>query len=344
MDKGNPYAAQGLGIIFAERGMWSDAKEAFTQVRAALEESKDVRGEKELLDATLNLANSLTELGQPAAAVSLYESIISMKRRQTTTEPPGKFVSLLLYMCRARYLWAPISGDWSVLDPAIEAVKEAMSLLPSDLPIKFNKALLLQQRATVIKNNADNNIDIEEGKTNVAEAEQIYLELVEAKWDQDKLLQAHIKMCRDIYAGLVKRAEQNEKSLQEQTERLEQLKLHREAQLREAEELKRQQEASERQKSAEIEAARRELALRMQETEEKIRAASASVSKHREPSEPRTRSRRAAKQKAELSDTSADESQTEDDEMDGITRNRRRGPKIDSALSKEFISSSSDEE
>ena len=361
MDKGNAYAAQGLGIIFAERGALSDAKAAFTQVRAALEESKSIRGEQELVDATLNLAHVLTELGQPAAAVSLYESVIALKRQQVRTKSPGKFVSLLLYLCRARYLLAALSGDWTVLDPAIEAIKEAGTLLPNDLPILFNKALLLQQRATVIKSKASHNADIEEGKANVSEAERIYSDLESSNWDQPKLLKTQLLQCREIYAGLAKFAEEYEKSLKDQTERLEQLKLHREAQLREAEELKRQQEACERQKAAEIEMARRELALRMQETEEKIRSVSSSVSKNRESSSEvkSGRSRSKSKRKSansdiddddeddEVSATSEDEVNRSEDDLDGITKSRRRrggSSKVESKLSKEFISSDTDEE
>lgn len=350
VDKGNPYAAQGLAIIFAERGALSDAKEAFTHVRAALEEVKHVRGEQSLIDATLNLAHVLTELGQPAAAVSLYDSVIALKHNRIRNESPGKLVSLLLYLCRARYLLAPISGDWTVIDPAIETIKEATTLLPNDLPILFNKALLLQKRAAVIMANADNNTDIEEGKRNIAEAEQIYSDLESGNWDQAKLLKAQMTHCQEIYAGLVKRAEQNERSLKEQTERLEQLKLHREAQLREAEGLKRQQEAAERQRAAEIEQTRRELALRMQETEDKIRSASANLSKHRDRTEPESGRSRRSKRKVDAQEeeeddsaTSAEESQSED-ELDGISKGRRRRAKIDSHLSKEFISSGSDEE
>ncbi len=354
VDKGNAYAAQGLGIIFAERGALSDAKSAFTQVRSALEESKSVRGEQELVDATLNLAHVLTELGQPAAAVSLYESVIALKRQYVRSESPGKFVSLLLYLCRARYLLAVASGDWTVLDAAIETVKEACTLLPNDLPILFNKALLFQQRAAVIHSKATHNVDIEEGKENVSEAERIYSDLEAANWDQVKLLKTQLLQCREIYAGLAKFAEENEKTLKDQTERLEQLKLHREVQLREAEELKRQQEACERQKAAEIEIARRELALRMQETEEKIRSVSSTVSKHRESTSKRSRSKSKRKptdsededEEDEASSSSENEINQSEEDLDGITKSRRRGvsSKVESALSKEFVSSGTDEE
>ena len=303
-----------------------------------------------MIDTTLNLAHVLTELGQPAAAVSLYESVIALKRSKNQIESPGKFVSILLYLCRARYLLAPISGDWTVIDPAIETIKEAMSLLSNDLPIRFNKALLLQQRASVIKSKAENNSDIEEAKENIAEAERIYTDLEASNWDQSKLLKAQLSQCREIYAGLVKRAEENEKSLKEQTERLEQLKLHREAQLREAEELKRKQEAAERQKAAEIEKARRELAQQMQETEEKIRSTSERVSKHREVNEEKPKRTRQSRRKADseaeddTSASSADEESQSDADLDGITKSRRRVAKVESHLSKEFISSDTDEE
>jgi hypothetical protein len=319
-----------------------------------LEESKSVRGEQELVDATLNLAHVLTELGQPAAAVSLYESVIALKRQhQVRADSPGKFVSLLLYLCRARYLLAALSGDWTVLDPAIETVKEAAALLPNDLPILFNKALLLLQRAAIIRNKASNNADVEEGKENVSEAERIYSDLDTVQWDQAKLLKTQLLQCREIYAGLAKFAGEYEKSLKDQTERLEQLKFNRDSQLREAEELKRQQEAGERRKAAEIELARRELALRMQETEEKIRSISSNVSKHRESaSEPKsTRTRSKSKRNTVSSDvddeedeiSSTSEEEAEDD-LDGITKSRRVASKAESKLSKEFVSSDTDEE
>lgn len=67
LDPRNVYAANGLGVAFAENGMLSEAKEVFTQV---LEVQQDVQA------THLNLAHVLGEMGQFRSAIALVSLLV----------------------------------------------------------------------------------------------------------------------------------------------------------------------------------------------------------------------------------------------------------------------------
>ena len=336
IDRGNLYAAQGLGIIFADRGLPAEAREIFTQVRAAALKEDDQ-------DSTLNLAHSLTELGKYPAAVTLYTSVIESSAY--TGLSAAKKVSLLLYLCRARYLLALEAADYKAADLAIEDTRKAQVLLPSDDPLKFNLGLLLQARAQAIKSSKDESITPEllnSAIESVKEAEAIFTRKFDNKFDS-KLLASRVSMCPGLIQGIEKRAEHSEKSVKVQTDRLEQLKLQREAQAQREAEERAFKEEQDRARLAEIERNRKELAQKMRETEEKIKAASQKSKKaddsDTENSDAEPREKKPPRKKRV---NPADD----DDELDGITRSRRRTKKAnvtESLLSKEFISDSEDE-
>lgn len=352
VDKGNFFAAQGLGLIFADRGIYSEAKEIFTQVRAA-------QGPTATIDSTLNLAHSLVEMEKYSNAVILYSSV-PIEGNNT-----GKKVSLLLYLCRARYLLSLEAGDIKSADLAIEDARKALEFLPNDEPLKFNLALLLQARAIAIQKSETGAADLFPSLfENLKEAQEIFNSI---SFDQ-KLISSKISFCQTIKKEVEKRSILTEKSLKEQVDRLEQLKIQREIQAQKEIEIKNQKEAIERKKIEEIEKNRKELAVKMRETEEKIKAVSnrklekipsddEGEESDNEPRKSSVKKSRKKRTKIDNNETSAAHEEDEaheaddDDEIDGIikTSSSRRRTAANSKssaplLSKEFISSSEDSE
>lgn len=344
LDKGNYFAAQGLGLIFADRGMVSEAREVFTQVRSAA-------GEGTNLDSALNQAHALVEMGKYAGAITLYTQALTNVSTANT-----KQVSLLLYRCRAQYLLALESFDVSAADSAISDARQALQLLPSDEPLKFNLGLLLQARATAITKSQDD-VSFDSALESVKEAELIFNEIVKnGKMDQ-KLVSARLTQCPILIKAIEQRAVSSEKALKEQGDRLEVLKTQRQAQAQKDAQIQTQKEALERQKLAEIESNRKELAAKMRETEEKVKAAASTIYKKskedesndddddHDESEPKKR-----KKRVKTSTTTDDDNNNHtDDDNDGITigKGLRRGKAAASTaplLSKEFISSDEEEE
>lgn len=380
IDKGNIYAAQGLGLIFADLGMASEAKEIFTQVRATQNQNNKIP-----IDTTLNLAHSLTELGQYAGAAILYSSVIDsvknvVKQKNTSdvTLSSGKIVSLLLFLCRSRYLLAGEFADYQSADLAIEDARKALELLPNDQPLKFNLGLLLQIRAkAIIQATSETTFEPSESSEllnsaigNIQKASEIFKEIISGSEVENnsnstkmdpKLVNSRLSLCPELLKNIQERLKTNEKSIKEQCDRLEQLKIQRNIQQERDISVKIEKEAQERQKFTEIETSRRELALKMKETEEKVKASAGRsnvkfTSKDEDEdenssddneSEDRDRSDIAMrKKKKRVKIVHLEASGDEDNDLDGITgKGRRRiikgNGKGSSAplLSKEFISS-----
>lgn len=353
IDRGNLYAAQGLGLIFADRNVSTEAREVFTQVRAG---DPNFNSNNIPSDSTLNLAHSLTELENYPAAINLYSSVIESIAYSSLSS--AKKVSLLLYLCRARYLLALDSSDYKAADLAIKDTRTALQLLPNDDPLKFNLALLLQARAQSIRLSKDDSITpelLDSAIESVKEAELIFKNELKKDFDE-KLKNLRLSMCSGLIQGIKERSELNEKSVKDQTNRLEQLKLQREAHSQREAEEKAQKEEIERKRLTEIERNRKELVQKMKETDEKVKAASLRSSNSKKSTaddsegseedsgnENDTESRPQRKKRVKTATIS-------DDDLDDITsgrslRAKRSGSGASSSLlSKEFISSSDEED
>ena len=289
------------------------------------------------------------------------------KEKSGENEAAGKTVSILLFLCRARYLVSLDSGDFNSADLAISDARKALELLPRDEPLKFNLGLLLQARAISIRQSGTTAQIIDSAVESVREAQVIFKELAESSKMDQKLISSRVAMCPALIQGLQERANQTEKVVKEQVDRLEQLKLQREIQAQKETEILKMKEEAEKEKAAEIEKNRRELSQRMKETEEKIKSykgkvkdsendrsddsetddvvKSSSSSKKKNP-----RKRVKAIESADNEDAGGSEEEEDEDELDGITsgKTRRRtaaskGSSSVPLLSKEFISSSDDE-
>ncbi|CAI5515035.1 unnamed protein product [Closterium sp. Naga37s-1] len=140
----NMYAANGVGSVVAERGLFDVAKDIFTSVQ----EASSAPGATDLPDVWMNLANVHLAKGDYALAVKLYEK--TLKRFFASgavgaSGAEGFHLRTLSYMARAQY-------DADQLAQCRRSLLLAVHVAPNNAALRFNVAMALQKMAvTVLK-------------------------------------------------------------------------------------------------------------------------------------------------------------------------------------------------
>ncbi|CAI7776122.1 unnamed protein product, partial [Closterium sp. NIES-54] len=140
----NMYAANGVGSVVAERGLFDVAKDIFTSVQ----EASSAPGATDLPDVWMNLANVHLAKGDYALAVKLYEK--TLKRFFASgavgaSGAEGFHLRTLSYMARAQY-------DADQLAQCRRSLLLAVHVAPNNAALRFNVAVALQKMAvTVLK-------------------------------------------------------------------------------------------------------------------------------------------------------------------------------------------------
>ncbi|CAI5957934.1 unnamed protein product [Closterium sp. NIES-64] len=140
----NMYAANGVGSVVAERGLFDVAKDIFTSVQ----EASSAPGTTDLPDVWMNLANVHLAKGDYALAVKLYEK--TLKRFFASgavgaSGAEGFHLRTLSYMARAQY-------DADQLAQCRRSLLLAVHVAPNNAALRFNVAVALQKMAvTVLK-------------------------------------------------------------------------------------------------------------------------------------------------------------------------------------------------
>ncbi|KAH6592158.1 hypothetical protein BASA61_004678 [Batrachochytrium salamandrivorans] len=129
----NIFAANGIAIAFAELGKLDTAHEILTQIQETTSANTNV---------TFNLAHVLTEMGNPYAAIPLYESV---KRREQSAD-----IDVIKSLARAHYVVAKTEKLPDAMAIVADRLSEACALRPKDLSLKFNLALAKQQYAQIL--------------------------------------------------------------------------------------------------------------------------------------------------------------------------------------------------
>ncbi|CAI5712020.1 unnamed protein product [Hyaloperonospora brassicae] len=120
----NIYAANGLGIMIAEKGNFELAKQIFSQVREA---SPDVP------DAWINLAHIFVAEERYQEAVQLY-TVCLTKCYQ------GQDLEVLLYLSKAYY-------EWKDFPSCIATLSRGLHMYPNDLRLWYNTGLAQEDYA-----------------------------------------------------------------------------------------------------------------------------------------------------------------------------------------------------
>lgn len=337
LDPRNHRAALGVGIILAESGRWSQAKDVFLQVRLA---------DQSCIDAAISLGNCFVELGQFGAAVNAYESLLPAAHGKSR-------VTLLLYLSRALYLFAkaersagnPISTAQAHLTRAIDLLAEAQQKLPKDLPIQFNQALCQQELAALLIKALGSAIESEEQEAREAElvsvassaldsATSIFTSLLGGGDGIDsKAAHQRMEYCGSLGQTLNSRQQKTSTKDNARQQHMAQLMARRAAEQADAEAAEIRKKTEWEAEQARIAEARKEMAEKLRIVDQKVRATSTGGSRQ----EPQEKKPKPTKDRSEGDPSSSDEE---------IVPRKRRGRASTggrpSTLSKDMISTDDD--
>ncbi len=324
----NPYAAAGLGILLAEHGQFSQAKEAFLQVRLA---------EPTFIDVTINLANCFVELGQPAAAIPLYESVLASPHI-------GHRVRLgtRMALARALYIHGKIEKQPALFTTAISCLSTQQvesKLVPV---LEFNAALCHQENAACLIKKASvaleehpevtaitSQLD-EEANSALDRAKSLFESLRGQSSIDQKLLDQRLSWVESLRSALASRLDKVASRDRARQAHLEALAARRAQEQAALESAKASEKAAWEAEQASIEQTRREMSERLRMVEEKIAKAPAS-------NPPTTTSSSAPRKRRSEAHEEYDDREDDDEEMPKRRGRLSRGKP--SALSKDFISS-----
>ena len=162
LDQRNVYAANGLGVVLAEKGHFNQAKEIFIKVREAT---------GEFPDAWANLAHIYSEMGNHTNAIKLVFSsslLLSSCCPSALTHPSipktlhfqyegcskkffdNKDVPTLIYIARGYYNVGRELKDVDMITKSRKYLEKALLLRPWDHSIRFNIALAQQESAVIV--------------------------------------------------------------------------------------------------------------------------------------------------------------------------------------------------
>ncbi|KAL3681937.1 hypothetical protein R1sor_024893 [Riccia sorocarpa] len=248
----NMYAANGIGIMLAEKGIFDLAKEVFTQVQEAAAGNVVV----EMPDVWINLAHIYLAQGQFALAIKMYQNCL--KRFYYNTES-----QILLYLARTHYE----AEQWQ---DCKRSLLRAIHLAPSSYSLRFDAAIAMQKFSTATlqkpKRTAD---EVRQSVTELKNALRLFGQLSGVAsghghgFDQKKIAM-HVEYCKHLLDAAkvhLEAAEREEQQNRQKQEVARQLHQAEEARRKADEELKQKVERR----------LREEEARRLQREEEKLR-------------------------------------------------------------------------
>ncbi|XP_006647244.2 protein CTR9 homolog [Oryza brachyantha] len=125
--RGNMFAANGIGILYAEKAQWDIAKELFTQVHEAASGSIFVQ----MPDVWINLAHIYFAQGLFQQAVKMYQNCLRKFFYNTDA-------TILLYLARTHYE----AEQWQ---DCRKTLLRAIHLAPSNYLLRFNVGVSMQK-------------------------------------------------------------------------------------------------------------------------------------------------------------------------------------------------------
>lgn len=258
----NLYAANGLGMILAEKGQFDASKEIFTQVQEAVSGTIFAQ----MPDVWINLAHVYFAQGNFTLALKMYQNCLRKFFCSTDSQ-------VLLYLARTHYE----AKQWQECK---RSLLRAIHLSPSNYTLRFNLGVVMQKYSEFLLNKEKRTAD--EMRTTVAELEvaiSVFGQLA-AAFNQnihgidEKKIDTHISYCQklvDIAKVYLEAAELEEQQSRQRLELARQVTLAEEAR-RKAEEQKKLQ--MEKRKQEEELKRVRELEERFERVKEQLKSGS----------------------------------------------------------------------
>jgi RNA polymerase-associated protein CTR9 len=182
----NMYAANGSGIVLAEKGQFDIAKDVFTQVQEAASGSVFLQ----MPDVWVNLAHVYFAQGNFALTVKMYQNCLRKFFYNTDSQ-------ILLYLARTHYE----AEQWQECK---KTLLRAIHLTPSNYTFRFDLGAVMQKSSSSTLQKKKRTAD--EVRSTVAEAEnavRVFTQLSAASdlhvhgFDSKKI-QTHVQYCSHL--------------------------------------------------------------------------------------------------------------------------------------------------
>ncbi|XP_061352499.1 protein CTR9 homolog isoform X1 [Gastrolobium bilobum] len=229
----NLYAANGAGVVLAEKGHFDVSKDIFTQVQEAASGSVFVQ----MPDVWINLAHVYFAQGNFALAVKMYQNCLRKFYYNTDSQ-------ILLYLARTHYE----AEQWQ---DCIKTLLRAIHLAPSNYTLRFDAGVAMQKFSASTLQKAKRTAD--EVRATVAElqnAVRIFSQLSAASnlhihgFDEKKI-DTHVGYCNHLLSAAkvhLEAAEREELQVRQRQELARQVALAEEARRKAEEQRKFQME------------------------------------------------------------------------------------------------------
>ncbi|XP_042498406.1 protein CTR9 homolog [Macadamia integrifolia] len=205
----NLYAANGAGVVLAEKGHFDVSKDIFTQVQEAASGSIFVQ----MPDVWINLAHVYFAQGHFALAVKMYQNCLRKFYYNTDTQ-------VLLYLARTHYE----AEQWQ---DCKKTLLRAIHLAPSNYTLRFDAGVAMQKFSASTLQKTKRTAD--EVRSTVAElknAVRIFSQLSAASsqnfhgFDERKI-ETHVGYCKHLLDAAKVHCEAAEREEQQNRQRLE---------------------------------------------------------------------------------------------------------------------------
>ncbi|KAI3864291.1 hypothetical protein MKX03_006124 [Papaver bracteatum] len=205
----NLYAANGTGVVLAEKGQFDVSKDIFTQVQEAASGSIFVQ----MPDVWINLAHVYFAQGQFAQAVKMYQNCLRKFYYNTDTQ-------ILLYLARTHYE----AEHWQ---DCKKTLLRAIHLAPSNYTLRFDAGVSMQKFSASTLQKTKRTAD--EVRATVAElknAVRVFSQLSAASSLQfhgfdEKKIETHVGYCKHLLEAAKVHCEAAEREELQNRQRLE---------------------------------------------------------------------------------------------------------------------------
>ncbi|KAE9464566.1 hypothetical protein C3L33_03526, partial [Rhododendron williamsianum] len=240
--KANLYAANGAGVVLAEKGQFDVSKDLFTQVQQAASGSIF----NEMPDVRINVAHMHFAHGDFPLAVKMYQNCLRKFYYNTDSQ-------VLLYLARTHYE----AEQWQ---DCKKTLLRAIHLAPSNYTLKFDAGVAMQKFSASTLQKQKRTVD--EVRSTVAElknAVRVFSQLSSASNLQfhgfdEKKIDTHVNYCKHLLEAAKVHCEAAERDEQQNRQRIElarQVSLAEEAR-RKAEEQRKFQQMDRRKQEDEL--------------------------------------------------------------------------------------------
>ncbi|EHA8587170.1 putative protein CTR9 [Cocos nucifera] len=206
---GNLYAANGAGIVLAEKGHFDVAKDIFTQVQEAASGSVFVQ----MPDVWVNLAIVYFAQGHFALAVKMYQNCSRKFYHDTDTQ-------ILLYLARTYYE----AEQWQ---DCKKTLLRAIHLAPWNYTLRFDAGVAMQKfSASTLQKTKRTADEVRSTVSELKNAVRVFSQLSAASsyhshgFDEKKI-ETHVEYCKHLLDAAKVHCEAAEREEQQNRQRLE---------------------------------------------------------------------------------------------------------------------------